>query len=447
MEDVDTKRGIDLQNRFWDDIVNKGFKDKFYWKGTSINKITVFALFVIFCLNVFIVSSIISKDLTPAFSRSSSLMLIADFVEKIRIIDKSQFFLVLSLLMLFWAPINIYLFVRRIVYRHELTAFLATLLFVLPNPVSRNGVPLIYAIFQGDGAHALAFSFIPFFLLHFKAFIHGGLFALGFLSIIFASVVMIISPFAFLNLLILFLIITVSEGFLGGFRIKFIRLFFVLISSFCLSFFWYDPAVISKIIRIESMVFAISYFSKILPIFIPVVPVVGAISFLIFDRREKLQPMFISIFFFLSYLVMYIISSSLNMQGIFVPSRYSIELSFSAALFVALILGFIFDLGYRKIKESVIFKKNNKRIFLLAFISTVTMTLLLLVMIQNVISLRSELILTGIEATYSKGVGSVEREGLLSSVSSIMASGLSILTLVLLIYALKYYPTHLEQKK
>ena len=234
---------------------------------------------------------------------------------------------------------------------------------------------------------------------------------------------------------------------MGGFRIKFVRLFFVLISSFCLSFFWYDPAVISKIIRIESMVFAISYFSKILPIFIPVVPVVGAISFLIFDRREKLQPIFISIFLFLSYLVMYIISSSLNMQGIFVPSRYSIELSFSAALFVALILGFIFDLGYRKIKESVIFKKNNKRIFLLAFISTVTMTLLLLVMIQNVISLRSELILTGIEATYSKGVGSVEREGLLSSVSSIMASGLSILTLVLLIYALKYYPTHLEQKK
>src|SRR3989344_623664 len=431
MEDVDTKRGIDLQNRFWDDIVNKGFKDKFYWKGTSINKITVFALFVIFCLNVFIVSSIISKDLTPAFSRSSSLMLIADFVEKIRIIDKSQFFLVLSLLMLFWAPINIYLFVRRIVYRHEFTAFLATLLFVLPNPISKNGMPLIYTIFQGDGAHALAFSFIPFFLLHFKTFIHGGLFALGFLSIIFASVVMIISPFAFLNLLILFLIITVSEGFLGGFRIKFVRLFFVLISSFCLSFFWYDPAVISKI----------------LPIFIPVVPVVGAISFLIFDRREKLQPIFISIFLFLSYLVMYIISSSLNMQGIFVPSRYSIELSFSAALFVALILGFIFDLGYRKIKESVIFKKNNKRIFLLAFISTVTMTLLLLVMIQNVISLRSELILTGIEATYSKGVGSVEREGLLSSVSSIMASGLSILTLVLLIYALKYYPTHLEQKK
>src|SRR3989344_5284280 len=314
MEDVAAKRGIDLQNRFWDDIVNKGFKDKFYWKGTSINKITVFALFVIFCLNVFIVSSIISKDLTPAFSRSSSLMLIADFVEKIRIIDKSQFFLVLSLLMLFWAPINIYLFVRRIVYRHEFTAFLATLLFVLPNPISKNGMPLIYTIFQGDGAHALAFSFIPFFLLHFKTFIHGGLFALGFLSIIFASVVMIISPFAFLNLLILFLIITVSEGFLGGFRIKFVRLFFVLISSFCLSFFWYHPAVISKILRIESMVFVISYFSKILPIFI--------------------------------------------------PSRYSIELSFSAALFVALILGFIFDLGYRKIKESATLKKNNKRIFL-----------------------------------------------------------------------------------
>jgi len=59
-------------------------------------------------------------------------------------------------------------------------------------------------------------------------------------------VVAVISPFATFNLLIIFGVITVSEGFFRDLREKISRLMFLLISSFLLSFFWYYPNILGE---------------------------------------------------------------------------------------------------------------------------------------------------------------------------------------------------------
>lgn len=447
MENIVARRGIDLQNRLWDNIIGKRFKNGLNLDGGPIDRTTFLGLFIVLCFNFFIISSIFGKDLTYAFSSSYFLMSIGELIEKTRLIDKSQFFLVLSFLSLFFAPINIYLFIRRIALRHELTAFIATLFFVIPNPLITEGMPLLHALLNGDGAHMVTFSFIPLFLLHFKAFIRSGFLAWGFLASIISTIVAIISPFAFLSILVLFSVITVSEGFMGGFKIKFLRLFFVLICSFFLSSFWYHPGAIGTIMKLESIELVISYFWKVFPITIPIVPVVGAISFLVFDRREKLQPVFISIFVFVLYLLLFKISASFSIAGIFVPERYLIELSFSGSFLAAIIFGFFIELFFRKISDGSVKKLKRNHIFLIISIAFTIITIVSLKSVFKMMFLRSWVVSGDFVKYYTGGVGSIKREVFFSNFSSFIGLLITLATFIILFYALKYYPNHVVEIK
>lgn len=441
MEDL--KRGVDLGNRFWDGNFARKIKEVFHWrKGKPINKVTFLSLFVIILINSFLISGLSRRDLSSSFSSSYFLMLISSLFENIGI-SKAVFFGAISMLSLFFAPINIYLFARKISQRHELTAFIATFLFVVPNPISEKGLPLIYGLLNGDGAHVLAFSITPLLLLYLKAFLEKGLFAWAFLTSIITAFIAVISPFAFFNLLILFFILTVSEGFIGGIRINFARLFFVLAASFGLSFFWYHPQALKNIFFTDSMGFAVSYFWNIFPIFIPLVPVIGAISFLVFDRREKLQPLFISIFMFLAYFILYRISLGYNSEGIFMPDRYSIELSFGTAFLFSFILGFFIDFSISKFS----FFKQHKYQLIAFFLISAFVFFTILMTLSNISLLRGEIESMETVVSYKKGVGSVRREVLFSNFSSIIGSLITLSTFVLFFYALKYYPVSLNKKK
>lgn len=437
--DSKLKRGVDLQNRLWDTGFGKKFKDAFA-EGGPMGKLTFLGILLVFCLNIFIVSFILEKDVTISFSSSAFLMSIANFLSGLKILSKSQFFFGLSMFSLSLAPISVYLFTRRVAQRKELVAFLATFLFVFPTPLSPNGNPLISALINGDGAHMVAFSFIPLLLLYAKGFLDKGIYAWALISIIVTSIVSVISPFALFNLLIFFAILTISEGFLRGFRITLARLFFMLIASAGLSYFWYYPNALTKILVLESVQAASSFFWKIFPILIPVVPIVGSLSFLIFDRREKLQPVFIAISLFVSYLVLYTVSAGFNSQGIFTAERYITELTFSQAFFLAIIFAFLFDLFYKKVMKHSLLKENVFYLVLILAVSVSAISFLLFVGINNLYSLRTDLVAKEAFSHYSPGVGSVSREGIFSDFVSVFSGLISIATLILLFSVFKYYP-------
>lgn len=439
--DINIRRGIDFQNRVWDSGIGRKFKTTFnWWSGGPINKITFLGLFAVFFLNIFIVSAVFNKNLTPSFSYSAFLVMIADTIEHLGLLDKSSFFSLLSVVSLSIAPISVYLFTRRIIHRHELSAFIATLLFVVPSPISKDGMPLIQALLSGDGAHAVVFAYIPLFLLYFKAFIRSGFFIWGLFSAVGTTLIALTSPFAFFNVLFFFLILTISEGFMGGFRVKIARFLFVIASTIGLSYFWYYPNTITKILLLESVQFATSYFLKVFPLLIPTIPVIGAISFLVFDRREKLQPIFIGAFLFGIYLALSSLSSSFNVTGIFVSDRYSPELSFCLSFLIALTLGILFDFLYQKAKDFIVKKDNPiySSVFFFGFIAC--FIAIFAVSFINAEGVRDDIASIYVAKQHSLGVGSIERSGLFSNVSSILSSLVSILTLALLLYILKYYP-------
>lgn len=445
MEASNIKRGIYFQNRLWDTKLGKRFKDLNIWRGSPVGKITFLGLLVVFIINLFICSAIFTKNVTMAFSSSVFLGSIAGFLQRLNIIDKVHFFSTLSVICLSFSPLAIYLFVRRVAYRHELTAFLATLFYVLPNPISPKGMPLIQALLNGDGAHVVVFAFLPFSLLYYKAFLSSGIFVWGFLSILVTGAIMLTSPFAFLNLIIFLSILTVGEGFMGGFRVKFGRFLFVIISSFGLSYFWYYPSAITKIVVLESFRFAASYLWKIFPLLIPAIPIVGSISFLIFDRREKLQPFFLTVFLLIIYLLIVNVSLS-NATGIFMADRYLPEFIFAKSFTVALILGFAFDFLYVKVKI-YIRQKNNFMLIILFFLSFISViTYVFLQSFLHINLTRQELATRNVIESYPLGIGGITRIGIFSDISSSLAGLVSIFTLILLLYVFKRYPYSLGSR-
>ncbi|MDO8657163.1 MAG: hypothetical protein Q7K55_00370 [Candidatus Levybacteria bacterium] len=446
--DTSIRRGIDLENRLWDRTVGKSLKNKIYWKGKPINKITLIGLFFVFCVNIFFISSIFSKDLVPAFSSSVFLTSVGGLFESLNILKMTQFFLIISVLSLSFSPICAYLFFRRMSDRHEITALIATLFFILPNPFVGDKSSLAYGILMGDGPHIVVFSFLPLFLLYFRSFIATGLFVWGTFAIIGTSLIAVISPFGLFNLLIFFLIITASESFMGNLRIKFARLLFVLIFSFCLSYFWYNHNLIRSIFHLKSFGLAWSYFIKMFPILIPVVPVVGVISFLIFDRRKKLKPVFIGIFLFVSYLVFLNISSSVSSTGIFMPERYAPELALSKAFLAGLILSFLYNFLILKLKQ---YKEGqNKK----AFLNTPILIIIVVVVTLSIFAMsfykmgqeREDIENMEVSSMQSLGVGSVNRGGFTFDLSSYFSVFVSVSTFIFLIYLLKFNPLNLKNK-
>lgn len=442
--DTRIKRGIDLQNRLWESSIGKRIqKNVRLWDGGPIDKFTFLGLFAVFFVNVFIVSAIVGKNISDSFSTSSFLMVVANVFQNIGITN-NVFFVMLTVISLLLAPINIYLFVRKIVHRHELTAFLCAILYVVPNPLSPDGLPLVKALIGGDGAHAIIFSIIPLLLLYFKAFLNKGLFVWGFLSAIMTALVAVVSPFAAFNLLIFFIVITISEGFVGSFRLKITRFICVLLFAFGLSYFWYHPSALTKIVVLDGVRFAVSYLWRMFPILIPTIPTLGAISFLIFDRREKLQPVFIAIGFFVIYFMFYSISSAFNVTGIFMPERYRIELYFSMSLLGALTLGFLLEFVYHNTTDYL--KHLVGSAYLLGFkVGIVIISIMLLAFVGfKVTTLRSDIETSRVIKAAAPGAGNIKREGF--DAISLVADLVSLLTLVFMLYLLKQYPPKLTSK-
>jgi len=434
MENQNIKRGVDFDNRVGASGIAFTLQNAFaWWRGRKLNKTTFLFLIVVFIINLLIVYPLFGRDVTGSFS-SSSLLLLSAFLENAGFINKSQFFSLLTIISVSFAPISYYLFVRKTAMRHELTALIATLFYTLPNPLISTGSVLTEAILSGDGGHVVTFAFIPLLLLYMQAFISTGLRAWGFITILTTALIAIVSPFAMFNLLILFVAITISEGFFRNLREKFLRLLFLLVSSFLLSFFWYYPNVITQIVVLSHVSYIINKLVSILPLAIPIIPIVGLLLFLVFDRREKLKPVFLGLFLFIIYVFLYFISRDLNIAGILTQDRYLLELTFSASYLFAMIFVFVIELLLR----GYIFRiKNNIQLFLSIFGFVLFAFLFIIFVVEGVLKTHVEVAKQPIINSYSSGIGNIGRAFNFNDISFIVASSISILTFIFLLFFLR----------
>lgn len=399
-------------------------------EGGSFGRLTLIFLVVLSIINLSLIWPILKLNFSPSYN-SAALTMIASFVSSTSslIITKDQFFLILTIFAFIIAPLSIYLFVRRNVFKNDLAAFLAALFFILPTPFMKDGMPLIGTLFSGDGGHGFAFAFIPLILLAMQHYISTGIFVYGVLSAMGAASIAIISPFAFFNLLIIFTILSIAEGFVGGFRMKLSRAPFVVLSSLALAFFWYYPNLMAQILTIDHVVLTFNKSLAVLPLAIPAVPIAGTISFIVFDRREKLRPVFVGIALLLSYWALYSFSKNVNLSGVFTSSRYEVELSFAGAFFIAFVVA---ALNQYFLKKYVLLKTSRLMSALYFLVATCFIAFLGFASLMSIDTLRMTLSNQVISQQYHIGIGSFTRVFTPGDTSTLLAGSLSVFTLLLL---------------
>ncbi|MBI2034177.1 MAG: hypothetical protein HYT11_00395 [Candidatus Levybacteria bacterium] len=430
------KKGIYLTNRFWESkVAERAHRAFFWWRGGRLNKTTLILMCFVASANVFLAYPLFRKDVTSAYN-SSAFVAVSELLSELGIVHTSLFFSIVTAIAISFAPISMYLFVRKIVLRHELTALLATLLYILPNPLSPHFFPLVGAVLNGDGAHAFVFAFVPLFLLYVQAFLSTGVVIWGIFAILGTAIIAILSPFVMFNLLIFYTILAVAEGFLGNFRVKFARLLLLLAFAFALSFFWYYPTIITQIFIMSHVKRTLIASWSVLPLAIPVLPVIGTVSFLVFDGREKLKPIFISSALLVAYLALYLVSKSIHTTGIFTPQRYTIELAFSLSFFLAVIGILLVEMVMRNYLSKI----KNTGLFLLAiFFPSIIFGFFGLQLLYLGKLARDSIIKAQISNTFIPGIGNIERVFRID-IFFIGASFMSFIVFCVLVLALFRFP-------
>lgn len=439
MDTEKVRRGIDFSNRIGEGKLSDTYRKSLaWWKGGKLNKKTLIYLSIVFILNFIIIIPLIGRNITNSFVSSAVFMLIADIFEKFFYIHKDIYFKIITIISLSLSPVTFYLFVRKIALRHELTAFIATLIFILPNPFFNYTPSLGAAVIYGDGAHAVIFSYIPLFLLYVESFISTGIPVLGVLTAVGTAIIAILSPFTMFNLLLIYPLLTLAEGFLGNLRIKILRLIFILLSAFGLSLFWYFPTFFSRGILLTHVVYAFEKSMSLFPLLIPIIPVFGALFFLIFDRRRRLKPIFIGIVLLIIYLTLFNTSKQVLMGGIFTPERYRIELTFAGSITLALIVIIISETVVREL----IRKYKHKRVKLIKYtISFAILFILGLVCAVSVYSSFLFMLLEPMRISSGEGVGSLIRIFRFNDIPTLLMDFISLGTFLFLLYILKSYPS------
>ncbi len=229
--------------------------------------------------------------------------------------------------------------------RNNLIAFLASLIFNLPWSLETR-----FSLFweRGDGAHSLAVVFLPIAGFFFWQFLKSGGFKFFVISFLGIALVSLTSPFGLLNLYIVFMIITASEMLLGQARIKLTRFLIVAIFAQGFSSFWYHPAFFAALFNSENGRAVINAFWQLVPIAIFSVPIIGAFSFLIFDRKPTLQPLFLGLVLTLIYFSLTAIEKFGGYLSLPVPDRFLPEFYLGLSLLGAILINFLINLPLEK---------------------------------------------------------------------------------------------------
>jgi len=264
---------------------------------------------------------------------------------------------IVNIFLLTLLPITFYFFVK-VVSKRKLIALLSSLILILPyHPFLKARVDA--SVFGIDAAHIVGLTIIPFALSNLFSFIRSG----GYSHLVFAAIssatVALTTPFGFLTYLIIAGILAFSEVLLGSGRLKFTRALVVFLFAGGLISFWYNPAFFFWMLTGplgEDIRYTIS---RVIPLSFFTLPVIGTFGYVLFDRKPTLQPVFISSFFLITFVLI-----SVAGGGIFPShsSRYVYELGLSVALIVSLIFVKLVDFG--RINQKLNFKIIPKNVLL-----------------------------------------------------------------------------------
>ncbi|MFH0863531.1 MAG: hypothetical protein V1858_00370 [Candidatus Gottesmanbacteria bacterium] len=228
-------------------------------------------------------------------------------------------------------PVLFYFYMWEVTNR-RLTSLIAALIYTIPQ------YRLSSIVLYDDVSHIVFLGFTPLMLILFLRFFKNMTLNLAIVCSIGLALGALISPFGFFTLLILLGIETYSEMLLGQGRVKFFCVFLILILTAGLSAFWYHPLSIFNIIASDRGRSLISLIWSLIPISFFIVPVTGAFSFLIFDRKPHLQPFFLAASSSTTFLLLTFVGDHLSANLLPVPSRFLPELVFALAFLLSIII-------------------------------------------------------------------------------------------------------------
>lgn len=347
----------------------------------SSGVLEVLIVLLIFVLNFYLVSPFFGKSAPDAFFSGPVIPLLAKIVELFRI-PISYSIQVVNIFFFITFPLSLYLFVKFVTER-KLIALLAVLIASLPfYPFGE--VRVTAALIGVDSAHIASLSVIPIALYGVISFIRKGRTANLIVASVFSSLVALISPFGFMAYLIFAGFVGFSEMLLGRGRVKIFRLLAILFFSAGLISFWYNPGFFIWMISGPLGLDIRSTISRLIPISLFTIPILGAFGYLLFDRKPNLQPVFLATFLTIAFAIMAVAGG-----GIFPshPSRYVPELGIALSMLIAIgIVKFIDFIKLSGTKRLTFLTKINKQVF-----ANGILVLVVLALVGSIIGGRSRL--------------------------------------------------------
>lgn len=299
-----------------------------WWNNAIVEVITVAFLFV---LTLFTVLPFFQHTLADVPFSGPVIPFLVKILEAFSL-NKNEATLSVLLVFYIFFPFSYYVFVRWITKR-KLAAYIATLFISLPLfPFARTRI--IDGLLGNDAPHVASLTLVPIALYGILSFVRHGRIVNLIIASVASAFVALTSPFSFFAFAFFAGVCTFSEILLGEGRLKIARLFTVIFFAASLCSFWYHPAFFYWMIVGPMGEDVRDVLGKLLPISFFAAPVLGVFGFLLFDRRENLQPLFLATF---STVVFALIVMA---GGGFVPShpvRYASELGLSAALFMGVV--------------------------------------------------------------------------------------------------------------
>jgi len=239
-------------------------------------------------------------------------------------------------------PLAFYFFIKK-VSQNNLVALLAVLVVSLPM-APFAGARIRSAFFSVEGPHMASLAVVPIAVYGLISFLKDG----GIKSLLIATftsvLVGLISPFGLLTYFIFAIMVVFSEVLLGHGRLKIFRALIVLLMMGGLSSFWYNPRFFlwlftgSMGMELKVMV------ARLLPVSFVTVPIFGVFGYLLFDRKPKLQPLFLACSLTLGFMVIVLTGGGFMPST---PSRYIPELG----LALAFLLSVVAERAWELIKE------------------------------------------------------------------------------------------------
>jgi hypothetical protein len=319
---------------------------KAWWSNGPLEDAVIL---LVLSLNFYLIFPLIGTN-APAVSFSGPVApLLANMVSYL---TKTPFYYSLQIVYIIFFlafPVALYFFIKILTER-KLIAFFACIFSSLP--IYMLGMARITGMFfTQDGPHVMSLTVVPVALYFLLNFLKGGMVRDLIFASLSAALIALISPFGFMTYLIFAGILAFSEVLLGLGRTKIGKFILVLILAGALCAFWYNPSFFGWMILGPMGEDVRSTVSKLFPISLFVLPVLGTFGYLLFDRKPNLQPIFVASFCTIAFFIITVAGGNLMPSS---PARYRTELGISVSFFAAYLLVYLIEfIKFKVIKAKI----------------------------------------------------------------------------------------------